>query len=198
MTDPITQVEDAMVAAVHLALGSKLRKVETVPGGLSAEEWGARLRVSPAVYIGFLGGPAEPPNQTRIMGRFMAYVVTGNSGSDEKTRRRGTPTTIGAYPILAVLIPTLGELRVQGIGDLVFTGEVSNLFSTAFDDLGISVYAAEFKVGISFSTVPDLSQYADFTTFDADIVTQRPLPTDPIPLPDGEAALESRVTLPNS
>jgi hypothetical protein len=200
-TDPISLVEDAMVAAVAKAFGigtaqSKLRKVETVPAALSPEEWGARLKISPAVYIGFLGGQAGPASVTRIEGRFMAYVVTGNSGTDELKRRRGTVSTIGAYAILAVLIPTLGELRVQGVGDLKFAGEVANLFSETFDKLGISVYSAEFRVGLRFEAVPDISAYANFTTFDADIVLSSQLPTAPIPLPDGTAAVESTVTLP--
>jgi phage gp37-like protein len=195
--DPIGTVEDAMEAALKAVLGTKVRSVETVPAALSPDEWGARLRQSPAVYVGFLGGAADPVGVNRIKGRFMAYIVTGNGAEGERSRRRGASDEIGAYLLLAIVISVLGNLSVRGVGTLQLTGEAANLFSEAFDELGVSVYSAEFSIGLSFPDQPDLSQYADFTTFHADIVTERPLPTDPIPLPDGEAAVESIVTLPN-
>lgn len=165
MSDPIAQIEDALIAAAGQVLGNTVRQIESVPGGWTMETLQRALQFAPGIFTTFQGAvPGTAPNY--LNGRFTVYCVT--KGADEQTRRRGNQRVIGAYDLVAALAPTLGGLLVTGVGTLVLRG-VDNLFRDAMFELGGTVYGIQLEVpNMPFDFTANLADFADFKLWHAD------------------------------
>lgn len=192
----IATVEDTMTAAAQQALGTGF-KVETVPAGITAEEWGQRLRSGTAVYIAWTGGGVGTWRGTpRILGEFSAYVISESAGK-EVIRRRGNPDRLGAYLMIEYLVPAIHDLAVDGIGTLQLD-RIDNLYSEQFDKLGIAVYQLAFNIPIEFGPVAQstLSDFLRFNPqFDPNDAHQN---TGPLPAPPQNIGGEDLITLPGA
>lgn len=210
----LAQTEDCIVAAVQAALTvngrSVVRIVETAPATFAAEELAERSRSAPAAYVAFLGGkPVSTDTCTILDAVFAVYALTANAAG-EKARRRGdaSPLGVGAYDILEFVTPTLEGMaittpgvdggkpqRVPGSGTLQFD-DVANLWAKELDALGVSLYAAMFRVKLQFQrSLP--TDIAAFQTFRA----QWDIPpfethTSPLPAADDTVDAEDVVSLP--
>jgi phage gp37-like protein len=172
----IAQTEDCIVAAIKTLLGNKVKDVASVPASLSAEELVDRLRLAPAVYVGFLGGDdVSTDTNTILAAKFAVYALTENAAG-EKARRRGdgSPLGIGAYDIIEAVLPTLNGMSitagappapVPGAGTL-YLEQVFNLWAEELDRKGVSLYSAAFKVNLELAT-PGADALAPFTSFQA-------------------------------
>jgi hypothetical protein len=191
----IGEVEDAIEAKVKEVLGDRIRAVETLPAALDAAELKRRLRVSPAVYIAFLGGTARGENAVVIDGSFAVYFLV--SGKAEESRRRGSPINAkgGAYALIEAVLPNLQGLVVKGVGSLTL-GEVSNLFADELDNEGITLFAATFTMPLTLRLM-NADEIGKFLDFHADwIVPPHPVPPQGTVLPDGDADTSDDVQLP--
>lgn len=165
MSDPIAQTEDALIAAAREALGKTVRQVEAVPGGWTMETLQRALQFAPGVYTTFQGAVAGS-SQNYLNTRFTVYCVT--KGADEQARRRGNQRVIGAYDMVALLAPTLGDMTVPGVGTLVLRG-IDNLFRDAMFELGGTVYGIQLELpNMPFDFQADLASFADFKLWHAD------------------------------
>jgi phage gp37-like protein len=196
----IATIEDTMVAALTTAFAGKV-PVETVPAGITAEEWGQRLRAGTAVYIAWLGAETgDAMGTARLNGEFAVYVVSESAGK-EVIRRRGNDVRQGAYLMIEIAVPAIHLLKVPGIGTLELV-RIDNLYAEPFDKLGIAVYACLFRVQLAFDAPAALQ---DFLTFGMQIAAIVPgagdqppqlQPGQSLPLPDTEVSSTSQVALP--
>lgn len=70
----ITTAESALITACQAALGSTVRKVDSLPGTWSIDLLRQVLQTAPAVYVAFLGGGAARGGEVAtINARFAAY-----------------------------------------------------------------------------------------------------------------------------
>lgn len=193
-----------MIAAIGALLTTRIRTVDSIPASFSAEELADRLRLAPAVYVGFLGGQAVAEDSTTVLdAEFMVYALTQNA-SGERARRRGDPTAIGAYEIIETVVPELHGMkimagappvRVPGTGTLTFKS-LANLWAEQLDKEGVSLYAATFTVELTFTKgLP--ANIGDFIRFGAQYDIP-PLSHYAGPLPAPAAAVDAAdiVTLP--
>ncbi len=179
----ISTIEDALLAAVETALGSTVRKKESLPGGWTSDMLTRALQASPGVYAAFQGGRRGAGDGYQS-GRFTVYVVA--KGAREAERRRGNSRVIGVYEMLELLLPPLDGLAIPDIGTMEVTG-IDNLFRDAMFDLGGTVYGIGLTLpNMPFDYLTDTTSLDDFITFDAtyDIDTTQ----------DGEPVAEDQVT----
>lgn len=199
----IAATEDAMVAAIAALLGNRVRTVDTVPASFSTEELADRLRLAPAVYVGFIGGASRDENAAVIDADFVVYALTQNA-SGERARRRGDATAIGAYEIIEAVAPALHGMAItagappvaiDGTGTLSFTG-INNLWAEQLDAEGVSLYSANFRVVLTFTAAAP-GDLGDFETFSAqwDIAPQSHYRGD-LPAPGADVDATQIVTLP--
>lgn len=145
----IGRVEDAIIKAVTAATvidGVPLLKtVESVPHNFDFAEATVRLRLAPAVYVSFLGGPATEETTAAIDAEWALYFLMQNPAG-EKGRRRGED---GAYQLLRLVVPAIHGLVVEDVGSLSL-GAVNNLFNEQLDRAGLSLYAASFRLPMLF------------------------------------------------
>lgn len=139
----ISDVEDDILAVVAATLPDKLRDKGSLPGSWSVDLLKQLLQKAPSVYVAFNGGPISDNDLCTIDARFDVYSVTKEPA--EITRRRGTPTTIGAYDIIHAVVPKLHMHTVAGVGTLHGVS-ITNLFSNVLTSLGGTVYAAQFML----------------------------------------------------
>jgi hypothetical protein len=195
----IATIEDAIVAALTAAMPPHL-PIETLPAGITADEWGLRLRAGTAVYVAWMGASSGQWKGTaRLDGNFAVYVVSKGVGS-EVTRRRGDDVRQGAYLMIEMAAPAVNLLPIKGIGTLELVS-IDNLYSEAFDKLGLAVYSMLFQTQLAFDKAQALE---DFTTFSAQLRFARPGEHmargegDALPLADSAVDLDAVVTLPSA
>lgn len=133
----ISDIEDSILSMVATALPGKLRDSGSLPGAWSVDLLKQLLQHAPAVYVAFNGGPISDNSLCTVDARFDVYAVTKEPS--EVVRRRGTPTSIGAYDIIQSIAPRLNGHTVTGAGSLQ-AREVRNLFSEVLTQLGGTVY----------------------------------------------------------
>jgi phage gp37-like protein len=165
--NPIATAEDAIIAICDAALQAKVRPMESLPGVLTMDVLRTIAARTPAVYVCYLGGRAgvQVTDSAQHQALFAVYVITDHA-SGNVDRRRGDARQIGAYDILAILVPVLNDHTVPGVGSLNFQ-RIENLFSVDLDKKGVSIYAATFELPMSFSYQLDETTLDDFITYDA-------------------------------
>ncbi len=179
--NPIATVEDAMIAAIELALPGKLRAVDSIGGTLSLAVLQALAPVTPAVHVAFLGArqKTESGNNRLLMsGVFEAYVLTDHA-SGNAARRQGDSREIGAVDIINTLLNALHMAPVLGVGTLQ-AQRVDNLFTVQLDKQGVAVYALNFSIDLPFERPAPVEPLATHVEF---IATPGIAPNAPVVLP---------------
>lgn len=180
----IATVETAMLDAAKAATGNTLQVIESIGGGWTLANLKRALQRAPGVYVAFQGAkPEQAPYLMEL--RYSLYIVT--KGAQEVNRRHGSPRMIGAYDLLAQILPALDGLVVASTGTLRAKG-IDNLFREAMFELGGTVYALQFAMPNAAFDPQPAETLDDFITFDAidDIA-----PDDP-----NNPTAEDTVTLP--
>ncbi len=191
----VSVVQSAILARAEEVLGANLH-YEALPasGDLDAQ-LATRYRRLPAVFVTFLGGDQIPATGVLLDANFVVLVMTG--GVREADRRDGNARSPGAIPILERLIPALHAFEVPGIGGLTLVS-VANLFAPAFDEKGLTLYSAAYRIRLPLELTDDPAwQLAPLETIHADWVADAPVdPSAALPLADGNATASDTVTLP--
>jgi phage gp37-like protein len=162
----IATVEAAYLARVAEVLGASIRKPEAIGGAWTADELRRALNNAPTVRIALAGGPIDPERQAaQLTAEFVIYVVSG--GVTEAARRLGGPQTIGAYDMLARLIPAFHGHTFPGLGT-VAAYRLDNLFSETGLDLGGAVYGVRTRIALSLPGEDVAAGLESFAHFHAD------------------------------
>lgn len=163
--NPISDIEDALLARIKALLGKNVRKVESIAGGWTLDSLTRALQSAPGVYVAFMGskrGVSEGYQDCR----FSVYCVT--KGADDIARRRGTAKVIGAYDLASFLLTDLDGFSVPNIGTAK-CGGIDNLFRDAMFDLGGTVYGLQLTIpNVDFTYQADLASLGDFVLWHAD------------------------------
>lgn len=164
----IIAAEDHIVDKAKALFKNTVAVAEVLPSALNLAMLKDLLAANktPGIYTTFLGGVAT--NRGAINGRFDVYIITRHVGN-HTARRRGDVTTIGAYEILAALIPKLHNSTVKEVGSLQLKN-VRNMFSMQIEQAyKSSFYAVTFELpNMPFPDSFDPSSLADFKTFHAE------------------------------
>jgi phage gp37-like protein len=165
--NPITTTETALIELIKSALGNKVKTVASLPGDWDANMLQRLIVIAPAVYVSFLGGPAisRDGDDAGLNSRWGIYAVTTDP-SGHAARRLGSQIAIGAYEILATVIPAIHNQTVPDIGTLQLSGQIDNLFTGSLAKKNLTIYEAQFSVPLYFDSALDLNSLDDFVTFD--------------------------------
>lgn len=190
----IAAVETAILSRARAVLGSAVVQYDTAPASIEIEaQLAARLKRLPAVLVAFLGGSQRDSTAVLLDASFAVVVLTASTS--EKERREGSARRAGAIVLLEALLPALHAYVVPGIGSLTL-GAVSNLFSPAFDERGITAYSATFAIRLPMLP-PDPADLMPFLTLHGDFKFQGSAdPAAPLPLPPDTSDAVEVVTYP--
>lgn len=198
----IGAVEDEIVDRLRQAFGARVREVDHKPAKLDADELSRILTMAPAAYVSFLGfQPAEGrmPGGT-FMAAFGVYLLAANASGDV-ARRRGHPTAIGAYDMVARATRQLGGWRPPSAAQDIAITSCENLFSAAFEKAGRTCYGLALTVPLRFGAAEE-EDLGDLRTLDViwDVPPLGNVPPPPnpeaiaaVPAPTRDAA--DRVTV---
>ena len=161
----LSAIEDRLMAETKAALTldgqPKYRQVSALPGELDAPMLKRLIAASPGAYWSFLGGRAEPADGgVELNGNWGLYLLTAHA-SGHGAQRRGDARQLGAYEMIARLVPRLHQLVLPGHGMLVLK-RLQNLFTAGLQSQGVSLYGLSFEMPICFSDDADLSGFASF------------------------------------
>ena len=163
--NPIIAVEDHITGIARDMLGSHRGTVESLASALNLTILKKIIagNKSPGVYVVFLGGPKG--RTCHINARFDVYVIVRHSGN-HIARRRGDSTTVGAYNLVAGLIPKLDGSTINEVGTLSLKG-VKNLFSMQIEEaFNAALYAITFELpNMPFPDEFDPTTLDDFITY---------------------------------
>ena len=164
----ISTVENSLIALTETRLGKTIKKVDSLAGEFDTDTLRRLVRQAPGVFWSFLGGRLlqSPQDDTRLSAQWGMYIVTAHA-SGEKARRLGDQREIGAYDLIAQLVPYFNGMTLPGVGTLQL-GRVQNLFNGTFEKQGVAVYAASFSLPMTLELPVDAA-LDDFITFHADI-----------------------------
>lgn len=166
MSSRLAAIETHLLALMRGAVTNHVRLCESLPGVWTEKTFKQVLRVVPAVYLAWDGGPAQRSagDAVSIESRWFVYVVTSHA-SGERARRHGDATAIGAYELLELLVPLLHGQVVPDAGAIAITG-IDNVFSDDADAVAVAVYAIGFAMPLGFVFAPELATLSPFATFD--------------------------------
>ncbi len=133
-------VEDGIKVAINLALGKKVKEVETHPGRWGDAVIKKMLRAAPAVYVGFSQGGFKELGTDNILSVWNIYVVA------KSLNGRREP---GVYQLIEKVLVALHELDLDQVDVLRFK-QVKNLFSFAQAEQGFSCYELVFELPMAF------------------------------------------------
>lgn len=162
----IAAVEAAYLARVAEVLGASIKPPAAIGGAWTADELKRALNNAPTVRIALAGGAIDPERQAaQLTAEFVIYVVTG--GVTEAARRLGGPQTIGAYDMLARLIPAFHGHTFAGLGT-VTAYRLDNLFTETGLDLGGAVYGIRTRLALTLPGADVAATLSQFALFHAD------------------------------
>lgn len=162
----IGDAEDRLLDIVRRTLGAAVKTVDGLPGDWDMEQLKRLLPRAPAVYLAFLGGAARADEHVlRVDTRWGLYTLTAHA-QGSRPRRRGDARQIGAYEMLARLLPAFHGETMSGIGT-VSVERIDNLYTGLTDSYGVALYAAALLLPMPLP-LPDPIGLADFETFHAD------------------------------
>lgn len=162
----IAAAEAALLARIRAVLGATVREVESIGNRWDEDTLRRVLLRVPGCWVVFDGGPADRAGEPRLASRWLVYVATGHEG-DEERRRLGDTRAIGAYDLLARLVPALHGHVLPDVGTVTVT-RVDNLFTGRMEKQGVAVYGIELALPLVFAlAVPDT--VTPFETFHADL-----------------------------
>ena len=164
----IGSLEDAIICRLRAAFDGRLREVDHKPAKFDADELLRILSMAPAIYVAFLGWQRSTRLPGSVNTTFGAYLVAANA-SGERARRRGDEATIGAYEMAVLAAATLDRWVPAGAAGPIEVQSCENLYATAFEKNGITVYGLVCDVPVQiqddWSTPTSLD---DFITFHGD------------------------------
>lgn len=169
--DIISTTEDALIAKTIATVvdgdgKSLLKKVDHLPGELNLKMLRQLTAHAPGVYWSFLGGRVKDnEHDVQLNSSWMMYVITSHASGND-ARRRGDARQIGAYEIMAPLIPVMNNFIVPNAGALRFR-QARNLYSGELEKNSVALYAASFELLMNLSIEED-NTLDDFITFHAD------------------------------
>jgi phage gp37-like protein len=179
----IEAVEAALIAALQNALGSYVRKIESLPGGWSEEIVARVEREAPAAYVVFLRGlRGVQTHEAVINGQYAVYLVNTNA-IGQVARREGDGKKLGTLALVQAAISAIQGLTIEDHGTAELLA-VENLWEGAFERKNLSIYAAVWQIPTTVGPVSLPDGLGDFETFDA-----------VYELPGNEAAAEDTVTM---
>ena len=164
----IGPLEDAIICRLREAFDNRLREVDHKPAKFDAEELLRVLSNAPAIYVAFLGfqRTERPPGSVRAT--YGAYMVAANA-SGERARRRGDEATIGAYEMAVLAAAKLERWVPDGAAGPIEVQSCENLYATAFEKAGRTVYGLVCDVPVQIQDDWDVPTTLDnFITFHAD------------------------------
>jgi len=164
----IGALEDAIICRLKEAFDGRLKEVDHKPAKFDAEELLRVLSNAPAIYVAFLGfqRTERPPGSVRAT--YGAYMVAANA-SGERARRRGDEATIGAYEMAVLAAATLERWVPEGAAGPIEVQSCENLYATAFEKAGRTVYGLVCDVPVQIQDDWDVPTTLDhFITFHAD------------------------------
>jgi phage gp37-like protein len=196
----IGALEDAIISKLKVAFANRLKEIDHRPAKFDADELLRILTMAPAIYVAFLGWQRSERLPGSVITTFGVYLVAKNA-SGESARRRGDEATIGAYEMAGVTAATLERWVPEGAAGPLEVKSCENLYATAFEKNGLTVYGLVCDVPMQIQDDWDVPTTLDnFITFHADqdippfgnVATPPPAPTSGADRAD--AVL--RVTLP--
>ena len=164
----IGALEDAIICRLREAFQNRLKEVDHKPAKFDAEELLRVLSNAPAIYVAFLGfqRTERPPGSVRAT--YGAYMVAANA-SGERARRRGDEATIGAYEMAVLAAAKLERWVPEGAAGPIEVQSCENLYATAFEKAGRTVYGLVCDVPVQIQDDWDVPTTLDnFITFHAD------------------------------
>lgn len=164
----IGAIEDTLVNQVKTLFGTRLRKVDSLPGQVSEDVLKRMIADAPAVYVLFAGGAAAPVGDTlpRLDSRWILYVVTAHANG-HRARRHGDTRQMGAYEAVSVLAGQLHGWTVPDVGSLSLL-RVDLLYQDAFEDKGVTLYGMVFSLPMVFPSGVELEDLDAFEQFHVD------------------------------
>lgn len=174
----IATVENAILtqALASMPAANVVRDSGSLPGGWTLDMLRNALQFAPGIYVAFTGGKSINHRAARIDAQFVVYAVTKEPL--EISRRTGNRRPIGAYEMIESICAGLHQFLVPNLGSLDFV-RLDNLFRDALFNLGGTVYAATFGIGLEFELPePNADIFTHFhADYDIDPLTQTRYPT---------------------
>lgn len=122
MPTPIDAAEDELIALIKAKLAGTVKKVEDAPANWTKDMVLRAIKMTPAVFVSFTGGAAKQPgSETPVMDAGFSLIVATGHASGERARRRGDTREIGAYELIATIVPLLNGYNTAA-GTLQFRG----------------------------------------------------------------------------
>lgn len=166
----IGTIEDAIIARLEAAFAGRVREVDHKPAKLDADELNRILTAAPAAYVALLGWQRQDRPEGTVALSFGAYLIAANA-SGERARRRGDPTTIGAYEMVVTATAALERWRPAGAAGPIEVRSCENLFGAAFEKAGRTVYGLVLELPADLQDVtaaPGEPAPGNFITFHGD------------------------------
>ncbi|KGE77651.1 phage protein Gp37 [Halomonas salina] len=162
----LAEIEDAIIARCQEVVGDSVKTVADLPGRWDNKTLRAALRKVPGIYVAWGGAKGEGSSRQPVAhARYVVYVVTGHA-SGERERRRGNSRQVGAYELLERVVPAVHNLSVDGVGTLAFEN-LDNLYADHFDNEGVVIYGAAYRLKLMFPAAFDVNDLAPFTLYTA-------------------------------
>lgn len=164
MNSLFTRVEEALIAKIEGHFKEHLKAVKGVSGAINAESFKHQSLATPGVFIRFIGfqkGQTEGEVRTRWA---LFPLISQNMGAEKS--RHGTDKKMGMHDLLHHLIALIDEQDIGGIATASLVNG-NELYSTAMDKQGFSIWALELEAVVHVDSVMDLSSLGKFQTFNS-------------------------------
>ncbi|WP_158704663.1 phage protein Gp37 [Ectopseudomonas mendocina] len=160
----LSAIEDAIAERCHKVAGAYVSTIQELPGAWDDSSLAEILSDLPGIYINWSGGAAAAGSRALLDSQYGVYIVTGQN-SNERVRRRGDASMVGAYQLLERVVPGLHGLSIEGIGTLQLE-RLENLYSAQAEQHGVAIYGAFFVLNkLLFPAALSSAGLADFTHY---------------------------------
>ena len=159
----ISAAEAWLVEQLQCVFGEAFKSIESGPGEWSDAYLARVVGQAPAIRVAFLDAAARDKGSLTLDSRWAVYVLTGWSGGDQRTRRRGAGDRIGAYRAVEVIAPWLHRMVIPDVGRCQVAA-VTNLWTGELDKKGLALFAIGLAVTIDLDPDPETcdSELQDF------------------------------------
>ena len=150
----ISAAETWLVDELERCFGEVFKSIESGPGEWSDAYLTRVIASAPAIRVAFLDGPARNQGGLTLDTRWSVYVLTGWSGGNQRTRRRGKGDKIGTYRAVEVIAPWLHRVVIPDVGRCQVS-DVANLWTGELDRKGLALFAIGLSVTIDLDPDPE-------------------------------------------
>ena len=166
----ISAVEDWLVRDLKAGFDAAFKSIESGPGEWSDAYLKRVISQAPALRVAFLRArPPRTEEDLTLDSDWVVYVLTGWSGGNQATRRRGKGTAMGSYRAVELIAPRLHHRRPEDAdGDpiptagLVHVSDVENMWSGDLDQKGLALFAIGLDIEIALDPEQDGAALDDF------------------------------------